>query len=192
MTKKETRREAAKRNLHTANRSESQEICFITDNDYGRFLKERLGDRMPPVLTPGNTLDISGKVIGRHSGAAFYTVGQRRGIGVALGYPAYVVKVNAEANTVTVGSREDILSSSMMVTSQNWIRGFPPSEKFSCTVRIRYRHQGVPAVVESTPEGLSVVFETPQPAVTPGQSAVFYDGTVLLGGGIIRSSDLSD
>ena len=193
MTKTETRAEAARRNLHTANRSESQEICFITDNDYGRFLIHRLGDRIPLALTPGDILDISGKTIGRHRGAVFYTVGQRRGIGVALGYPAYVVRVDTAANTITIGSREDILSPSMFVVKPSWLRGFPPfSGIFSCKVRIRYRHQGVPAVVEMAPKGLNVIFKTPQPAVTPGQSAVFYDDDTVLGGGIIQSNDIQN
>ncbi|MFA6471092.1 MAG: tRNA 2-thiouridine(34) synthase MnmA [Candidatus Latescibacterota bacterium] len=192
MTKTETRVEAARRNLHTAKRSESQEICFITDNDYGRFLKHRLGDQIPLALTPGDILDTSGKIIGRHPGAAFYTFGQRRGLGVALGYPAYVVKVDALANTITVGGREDILSPAMFVAKPSWMRGVPPADIFSCNVRIRYRHQGVPAVVKMVPEGLNVIFKTPQPAVTPGQSAVFYDGDLVLGGGIIQSHDLQD
>ena len=101
MTKIETRREAVRRNLRTAHRGESQEICFIADNDYGRFLRQRLGGRLPAPLTPGDILDISGRIIGRHRGAAFYTVGQRRGLGVALGYPAYVSRVDAAANTIT-------------------------------------------------------------------------------------------
>jgi tRNA-specific 2-thiouridylase len=187
MTKSETRAEALRRNLPTACRSESQEICFVTDNDYGRFLVYRLGDNSPPLsLTPGPILDTAGNVIGEHRGAAYYTVGQRRGLGIALGRPAYVVQVDASTNTVTVGGREDILSRGMEVSGTNWGRGFPPSDAFPCTVRIRYRHQGVPAEVRITPVGASVAFETPQTAVTPGQSAVFSDGDIVLGGGIIE------
>ena len=189
MTKIETRSEAARRNLRTAHRSESQEICFIADNDYGRFLRHRLGGRLPVPLTPGDILDTSGKIIGRHRGAAFYTVGQRRGLGVALGYPAYVSRVDAAANTITDGGREDILSRSMMVTGLSWVRGFPPAKTFSCEARIRYRHRGVRAEVQMTPEGLRAIFDTSQSAATPGQSAVFYDGEEVLGGGIILSGE---
>jgi tRNA-uridine 2-sulfurtransferase len=187
MTKTETRREAARRNLRTADRSESQEICFIPDDDYGRFLRQRLGDRLPLPLTPGDFLDTSGRIIGKHRGAAFYTVGQRRGLGAALGYPAYVIRVDAGTNTITVGGREDILSRSMTVGELNWVRGFPQADTFSCEVRIRYRTRGVRAEVLVMPEGLRVIFESPQSAVTPGQSAVFYDGEEVLGGGVIIS-----
>jgi tRNA-specific 2-thiouridylase len=194
LTKSETRAEALRRNLPTACRAESQEICFVTDNDYGRFLMHRLGESTgtlqraptPIPLTPGPILDITGNVIGEHRGAAYYTVGQRRGLGIALGHPAYVVQVNASENTVTVGGRGDLLSRGMEVSGINWGRGFPPPDAFSCTVRIRYRHQGVPAEVGITPVGASVAFETPQTAVTPGQSAVFSEGDLVLGGGIIE------
>jgi tRNA-specific 2-thiouridylase len=188
MTKAETRREALRRNLPTAHRSESQEICFITDNDYGRFLAHRLGDTSPAPLplTPGPILDTAGAVIGTHRGAAHYTVGQRKRLGIARGRPAYVVRVDASANTVTVGWKEDLLSRGMEVSGARWGRGFPPSEAFPCTVRIRYRHPGARAEARITPRGTTVAFETPQTAVTPGQSAVFYDGDLVLGGGIIE------
>lgn len=191
MTKAETRREALLRDLPTACRPESQEICFITDNDYGRFLAHRFVDASPPPLplTPGPVLDTAGTVIGEHRGAARYTVGQRKGLGIALGRSAYVVRIDAAANTVTVGGKEDLLARGMEVSGMNWGRGFPPSDTFPCTVRIRYRHPGVRAVVEIIPNGAAVAFETPQSAVTPGQSAVFYDGELVLGGGIIECAN---
>ncbi|MHB9029204.1 MAG: tRNA 2-thiouridine(34) synthase MnmA [Candidatus Latescibacterota bacterium] len=188
MTKEETRAEAKKRNLPTANRTESQEICFITDNDYGRFLRYRLGDMLPLTLKPGKILDTAGRIIGEHRGAAYFTIGQRKGLGLALGRPAYVVRVDAEANTVVLGSAEDLLSGSMRVTGMNWPRGFPPAAEFECVVRIRYRNRGSAATVRVTPEGAQVIFAAPQSAVTPGQSAVFYDGDTVIGGGIIEQA----
>lgn len=191
MTKETVRGEALARNLPTARRAESQEICFITDNDYGRFLAHRFRENsiLPLPLTPGNILDTSGRVIGEHRGAAHYTVGQRRGLGIALGSPAYVVRVDAASNTITVGGRNDLLSGEMIVRDLSWGRGVPPGDTFSCTVRIRYRHPGVGAEVSLTPDAAHVRFESPQSAVTPGQSAVFYDGPVVLGGGIIERAD---
>lgn len=188
MTKAETRAEARKRTLPTAERTESQEICFITDNDYGRFLRHRLGGSLPIPLTPGKILDSSGAVIGEHRGAACYTIGQRKGLGIALGQPAYVTSIDSAANTITVGGKEDLLSSSMIVGGVAWTRGFPPSSEFRCITRIRYRHPGVASLVQVTPEGARVAFDVPQSAVTPGQSAVFYDGDRVLGGGIIEAA----
>jgi len=188
MTKEETRREAEKRGLKTARRRESQEICFIPDNDYGRFLRDRFPDRPPLPLTEGNILTTSGEIVGRHRGAAFYTVGQRRGLGVAFGRPVYVTAVDTAANTVTIGGEEDMLSRLMTVRDVVWTRGRPPSETFECTTRIRYRHPGALSTVEVLPDSVKVVFRTPQRAVTPGQSAVFYDGEMVVGGGVIEEA----
>jgi len=185
MNKEKTRDEAINRNLKTARRSESQEICFIPDNDYGRFLRHYVQDELPGSLTEGDILDTHGSVIGKHRGTAYYTIGQRRGLGIALGHPVYVIAVNAQANTVTVGEKEELLSDTMTVTCANWIRGFPPGDAFRCMTRIRYRHQAAPSGVRLTDEGIKVTFENPQLAITPGQSAVFYDGDIILGGGVI-------
>lgn len=186
MTKTDTRAEAEKRKLPTAHRTESQEICFITDDDYGRFLRHRLAGETPIPLTPGNILDTTGKIIGEHRGAAYYTVGQRKGLGIALGHPAYVVEIDADANTVTVGEREDLLAGAMRIGETRWTRGFPPGGDFTCTVRVRYRSRGTRARVSIVPDGAMVTFDAPQNAVTPGQSAVFSDGELILGGGVIE------
>jgi tRNA-uridine 2-sulfurtransferase len=191
MTKIETRREALLRALPTARRSESQEICFVPDNEYGRFLAYRFEDVFPAPLplTPGPILDTAGAIIGEHRGAAFYTVGQRRGLGIARGRPLYVVRVDAASNTVVVGEKADLLSKGLDVSGLSWGRGIPSSKEFPCAVRIRYRHPGVSAIVRIDGDSASVVFDTPQSAVTPGQSAVFYDGDIVLGGGIIERAN---
>ncbi|MBT4482589.1 MAG: tRNA 2-thiouridine(34) synthase MnmA [Candidatus Latescibacteria bacterium] len=185
MTKEETRREADKRNLKTAHRSESQEICFIPDNDYGRFLCNRFPDNPPLPLTEGDILTVSGIPVGRHKGAAHYTIGQRRGLGIAFGHPVYVTSVDTRTNSVTVGEDKDMMLQSMSLTGVVWTRGFPPSNTFRCTTRIRYRHTGSPSEVTLTPDSALVTFDTRQRAITPGQSAVFYDNDVVLGGGVI-------
>jgi tRNA-specific 2-thiouridylase len=190
MTKDETRREAAKRGLVSARRRESQEICFIPDNDHGRFLRERFADNPPLQLQSGDVLTMDGAVAGQHSGSACYTIGQRKGLGVALGHPVYVTAVDTKANSITVGGDSDLLSGAMTVGGIVWSRGRPPSDSFACTVRIRYRHAGVTALVATKDEReASVVFGESQRAVTPGQSAVFYDGDMVLGGGIILSAE---
>ena len=186
MTKDKTRAESGRRVLKTAERIESQEICFIPDNDYGRFLRHRIVGDQPVSLTEGDILDTSGTVIGKHRGAAYYTVGQRKGLGIALGRPRYVTAVDAAANTITVGDSAETASSSMKVTGINWIRGFPPGDSFRCRTRIRYRHSGALSTVRLTGDGVEVMFDCPQRAVTPGQSAVFYSGEVVLGGGLIE------
>ena len=188
MNKEQTRVEARKRNLKTAHRSESQEICFIPDNDYGRFLRHHLSENSSGPLSEGNILDTKGSVIGKHRGAAYYTVGQRKGIGVALGYPVYVIAVNAEKNTITIGEKEDLRADKMTVGKVIWTRGFPPDNEFDCQTQIRYRHKPVSSIVRLTDSGVTVRFNTPEYSVTPGQSAVFYDGEMVLGGGIIESA----
>ncbi len=187
LTKEETRLEAQEKTLATAEKSESQEICFIPDDDYGRFLRERHLDSLPLSLREGDILSVEGEKIGRHSGASFYTIGQRRGLGIALGYPVYVVATDTEKNTVTVGTDDMLFSDNMSVSDILWAGRKQPSTPFTANTKVRYRHQGSTAVI--TPEGNSatVRFETPQRAITSGQSAVFYDGEVVIGGGIINS-----
>jgi len=185
MTKEETRTEASKRKLKTAHRRESQEICFIPDDDYGRFLRDRFPDNPPSALREGEILDSSGTPVGRHRGAAYYTIGQRKGLGIALGHPVYVTAVDTESNCITVGEKGDLLTRSMSVAGVTWGRGFPPSGGFRCTTRIRYRHPGAFSDVTALKTGAEVTFDRPQQAITPGQSAVFYDGFVVVGGGVI-------
>lgn len=186
MTKEETRKKAQKLNLKTAYRDESQEICFIPDNDYRKFLRNRYNKERPVSLTEGDILDMSGKTIGKHHGTACYTIGQRRGLGISAGYPVYVTEVDTGTNSITVGGKDDLLSKSMLVKHDNWIRGFPPGNAFRCLTRIRYRHPGAHAEVKITSDGVIVTFDEPQSAVTPGQSAVFYNSGIIFGGGIIE------
>ena len=186
MTKRETREKAGKLDLTTAHRAESQEICFIPDNDYRGFLRQWFKTDTPVSMTEGNILDMSGKTLGTHSGTAFYTIGQRKGLGISVGYPVYVKELDAEKNRIIVGSKDDLFSKSMLVKHDNWFVGFFPGKVFRCLTRIRYRHPGVPSEVTVSSDGVTVTFDEPQCAVTPGQSAVFYDGDIVIGGGIIE------
>ena len=145
-------------------------------------------DTLPLALSEGDILDNSGSVIGKHRGSAYYTVGQRKGLGIARGHPVYVTSVDTKANTVSIGEKDELLSGSMTVKNVNWIRGFPPGKAFHCMTKIRYRHMGTSSRVVLTDDGVKVAFDSPQLAVTPGQSAVFYDGDIVLGGGVIDSA----
>lgn len=189
LRKEETRRFAAERGLRTATRPESQEICFIRDDDYGRFLEEWTDRGGSPCsgLVAGDIRDLSdGATVGTHTGIAHFTIGQRKGLGVAFGRPRYVARIDAETHTVWVGDSADLDARSVDAGSVNWSLGFAPERGTRCSAKIRYLHAGAEGKVEPRdPDGVSFAFDTPQRAVTPGQSLVIYDGNLLLGGGVI-------
>jgi tRNA-specific 2-thiouridylase len=182
LTKPEVRELAARFNLRVAEKKESQEICFIPDNDYVRFIEaERsFGDLSGDIVTRDGT------VVGRHQGAHRYTVGQRRGLGIAWKEPLYVLGVDALRRRVVVGPKEELYRVDLTAADLNWIMPAPDAE-FATTCRIRYRHQPVPCRV--TPlEGdrVKVRFDRPEKSITPGQAVVFYQGDRVLGGGWIE------
>lgn len=190
-SKEEVREKAARLNLPAARQGESLEICFIKDNDYARFLRENY----PGRVEPGPIIHKSGEVLGRHRGLIHYTVGQRKGLGIAHPRPLYVIEIDPEKNALIVGYEEDTLSQTTELEDVCWVSGRPAiGEKIFC--KIRYRHREAEARVEKLPgggESYRLIFEKPQRAVTPGQSAVFYsypDGEEILGGGVIRKSDV--
>lgn len=164
---------------------ESQDICFIPQGAYWEILTERAG--IKGCDSHGPIVDLEGRVLGRHKGIAAYTVGQRRGLGIASTAPYYVVAIDAKANLIRVGRAEDLNRSEFHVGKVNWVSIEPPSRPLRAWVRIRNQHR--PALALVTPEGGSTArirLDTPQRAVTPGQAAVFYDTDVVLGGGIIQ------
>lgn len=182
LTKPETRKLAAEFGFSVANKPESQEICFIPDNDYRRFLQERA----PGLLKPGPFVSPTGQVLGTHKGFACYTVGQRKGLGIALGQPMFVSAIDPATNTVTIGSESDIFSSRLKAHDVNWISGRQPQAPLQVLAKIRYSAQACPALVIPLPDGgIEITFETKQRAITPGQSIVLYEGNCVLGGGII-------
>jgi tRNA-specific 2-thiouridylase len=168
-------------------KKESEEICFVTDDDYRHFLHDEvpdLAERMPA----GEFVTTEGKVVGKHSGLYNYTVGQRKGLGIALGEPAYVVALQPGTNRVVLGRREDLQHTRCVVSNLNLTKQPDFEEGGSVVCRSRYRGAGTPARLYHLDDGKAeVVFEEPVFAVTPGQSAVFYDGDDLVGGGIIES-----
>lgn len=182
LTKREVRQIAGKANLKTAQTPESMEICFVTDNHYERFIREWSTEAIPE----GDIVDTKGRILGRHKGIPFHTVGQRKGLGIASASPLYVVKVDAAGNRLIVGGEADLKRSEMTVSRLNWVSVPPTGSPFDCQVKIRYQHQPQTATVRPLPNScLSVQFHVPQRAITPGQTAVFYDGDTVLVGGII-------
>lgn len=201
MTKQETRDIAAQAGLPTAQKPESQEICFIPDGNYSRFIDRYLDEQktLPQPLvqiasvqkapdpTPGMIVTTEGKVVGQHTGIHRYTVGQRRGIGISAPEPLYVVKVDAEKNQVVVGSVDGLLKREMIVTRPNWIAIASLTEPLRVSVKIRSRAEEATATIAPHENGnVRVIFDEPQRAITPGQAAVFYDGEVVVGGGWIN------
>ena len=192
MSKPEARDAAREHNLiGVAEKKESQEICFVPDGDYAGFIDrylevENATERLPGA---GEIVDTAGKVIGKHEGIHRYTVGQRRGIGIADQRPLYVVSINADRNRVTVGSAEELLSNEFIAAGVNWIALDDPKEPVRADVRVRYRHTAAPATITPLPlQRARIVFDEPQRAITPGQATVFYRGDEVVGGGwIVRN-----
>jgi len=184
ITKTETRRIAKKLGMKVHDKKESQEICFV-DGKYQDFMKARGVAR---GFRPGNIIDAGGNITGEHQGLAYYTIGQRKGIG-AHGSLRYVTEINAEKNAVVIGGAEDLMHKIIVVGNVNWIDRENLTAPLRAKVRIRYKHTEQSALVEPSSGGKVVVtFDKPQRAPAPGQAAVFYDGDAVLGGGIIEKS----
>ena len=181
LSKDEVRRIAAENGFVNASKPDSQDICFVPDGDYAAFL-ERRGVKTPA----GDFVTPDGKVLGRHKGVAHYTIGQRKHLGIALGEPVYVVKIDPESNTVTLGAHDLLFGTVCTVGDFNWIGGEAPGAPIRCAAKTRYRQQEQPCTASVNPDGtVTLVFDVPVRAVTPGQAAVLYDGDVVLGGGVI-------
>ena len=184
-SKAEVRECARRLELTVADKPESQEICFVPDDDYVRFLRQRC----PEAFRAGPVLDAGGHEIGEHEGIACYTVGQRKGLGLALGERRYVVRLDAATNTVVLGTERDAAVRRVEATSVNWISGLPPESGVRVWAKVRYQSRGGPATVEPLPgRRVSVAFDETQWAPTPGQAIVFWQGDCTLGGGTIERS----
>lgn len=184
--KKNTRIEAAKRNLPVANKPESQEICFVPD-DY----KDYLIAHRPNVKVPGDIVDTAGNVLGQHEGIAFYTIGQRKGLGIAAEKPLYVVGLDSEKNQVIVGDNAEVFENSLIAERVNWVAIPELKEPMQAGVKIRYGAKEAQATLVPMDDGMvKVEFASPARAITPGQSAVFYLNDAVLGGGIIKAAVL--
>ena len=183
MRKSEVRSLAEENSFINAAKPDSQDICFVPDGDYGAFMERYTGKS----YAPGNFLDVNENVIGTHNGTIRYTIGQRRGLGIAMGKPMYVKAIDVEKNTVTLAEDQDLYGDTLIAGEFHWISGKAPTEERRCKAKIRYRHPEQPAVAYPQPDGsVKILFDQPQRAITPGQAVVLYDGDVVLGGGRIR------
>jgi tRNA-specific 2-thiouridylase len=187
MSKTEVREAARAARLPVAEKPESQEICFVPNGDYAGFIEAYLEEQGSAVTAgAGEIVTPGGEVLGRHQGLHHYTVGQRRGLGLAAGHPLYVIEIDPQRNRLVVGEDADLRRDSCEVREVNWIPWETLEQPIDAEVKIRYRHRSAPARIESAGPGRARLhFETPQRAITPGQAAVFYQGDMVLGGGWI-------
>jgi tRNA-specific 2-thiouridylase len=184
LDKAEVRGHAERLGLSVWDKPESQDLCFVPDGDYAGFMTRNLGETRG--TTSGDFVDVEGRRVGAHRGVIHYTVGQRRGLGIAAAEPLYVIAIDAPANTVTVGPRAALESPGLVTESVNWLMPGAPSEGTAAQVQIRYRHAPAPARLHPRADGtVEVRFDAPQSAITPGQACVFYDGDRVLGGATI-------
>ena len=182
LNKSEVREIAQKNGFINAQRPDSQDICFVPDGDYAGFIENNTGF----TSVEGDYVDICGNVLGKHKGVIHYTIGQRKGLGIALGKPAFVIDKNSPTNSVILGDEEHLFKTEVIVENVNFI----PFDELKCeqrvTAKLRYRHNAQPAVI--IPDGenrVKIIFDEPQRAPSPGQAAVFYDGDIVVGGGTI-------
>lgn len=170
-----------------AKKAESYEICFVPDNDYRGFLKRRVPE-LEGEVEGGKFVNSEGAIIGEHEGYPFYTIGQRKGLGIAMGEPMYVTEIQPDSNTVVLGTREELKKSNMYVGGLNMIKYASIPDEFEALVKIRYKNDGTMADLYNTADGkIKVEFRTTVDAIAPGQSAVFYEGDDVVGGGIIQA-----
>ncbi|MEO8361815.1 MAG: tRNA 2-thiouridine(34) synthase MnmA [Vicinamibacteria bacterium] len=186
LQKAEVRRIARELQMATADKPESQEICFVPDDNYAGFVEK---NRKDATLSGGAIVDRTGAQVGEHAGIHKFTVGQRKGLGVGSPVPLYVLNIDAGKREVTVGPESALLSSNAYVRDVNWLSIDPPTAPLRATAKIRYRAKDAPVTVTPDPisNSATLVFDEPQRAITPGQAAVFYDGDVCLGGGWIEA-----
>jgi tRNA-specific 2-thiouridylase len=187
LSKPEVRQLAAGLDLKTADKAESQDICFVPDDDYRRFLADNFPEGLT-VLERGEIVGPGGKVLGTHHGISRYTIGQRKGLGIAADRPLYVYEIDPASNRIYVDYDENCFHDSAMVHDVNWVSIARPDGPIHCSVKVRYRDPGHPAWVYPLTDGEArIEFVNPVRAVTPGQSAVFYEGDLVLGGGVISN-----
>ena len=189
LTKPQVRELAAELNLPVASKPDSQEICFVPNGDYAAFIEAYFREKgIAPGIASGEVVDTSGRVIGGHAGVHRFTVGQRRGLGIAAREPLYVIATEPATRRVVVGSNDDLLRASLIAKDVNWISIAPITRPVRAQVKIRNKHAAAAAtiVAGADPSRIDIRFDEPQRAVTPGQAAVFYDGDLVLGGGWIE------
>lgn len=179
LTKERVKNIARELDLPTSGHHDSQDVCFIPDDDYRAFVAEHV------PLKAGEIVDINGKILGKHGGLAGYTIGQRQGLGLSSNEPLYVLEIDAESNKIVVGNREQALHNVLVAHQLSWVSGKSPQEPIEITAKIRYKAPEAAAELYPTDDSVEIRFVEPQSAMAPGQSVVFYQGDEVLGGGII-------
>lgn len=182
ISKTVARSKADNNGLINADRPDSQDICFVPDGDYASFIERTDGF----IAKEGDYVDINGNVLGKHKGVIRYTLGQRKGLGIALGKHAFVIDKNPETNRVVLGDEEHLFKKQVYTENNNFIPFDELKSEMEVTAKLRYRHMEQPAVIYPYKEGVMIEFKEPQRAPSPGQSAVFYDNDIVIGGGIIK------
>ena len=183
LTKDETREIARSNDFINAEKPDSQDICFVPNGNYAEVIKLNTDKK----ILPGNFIDKNGKTLGEHKGIIYYTIGQHKKLGIALGDKYYVTNIDSTNNTVTLGSKDELYSNTLYVTDFNFISEEIPKSDFTCNVKIRYNQKEKPAHIQIiNDKNIKVTFDEPESAITPGQSAVLYDDDIVLGGGIIK------
>ncbi len=186
LTKSEVRQKAREFSLPNAEREESQEICFIPDNDYAAFIRQRY----PELFQPGPVYDTSGKILGEHAGIANFTIGQRKGLKIAFGERRYVLKIVPKENAIVIGSEDEVYQTQVWANNCHWVAGAPPAGKIRVWAKVRSQGPGSFALIQPLPEDrIYVKFDQPQWAPTPGQAIVFWQGDEVLGGATIEQSE---
>ena len=188
-TKEEIRRIAQEAGLPVAHKPDSQEICFIPDHIYAAYIEQAAGERVPK---PGNFVTKDGEVLGQHLGITHYTVGQRKGLNLAMGHPVFVTQIRPETDEVVIGGAEDVFGDTLYCNRINYMGMDSLSQPKEVLAKIRYAHAGERCVIESVAEGvIKCTFHKPVRAITPGQAVVFYEDGYVLGGGSITGNTLS-
>ncbi|MCB5715016.1 tRNA 2-thiouridine(34) synthase MnmA [Lactonifactor longoviformis] len=183
-TKEEIREMAKQLALPVANKPDSQEICFVPDNDYAKFIE----DNTEKKIEEGNFVTTSGEVVGRHRGITHYTIGQRKGLNLSMGHPVFVLEIRPDTNEVVIGNSEEVFASRLTCCNLNFMamEELKAGEEKEVTAKIRYNHKGSPCIIQRTGEDeITCSFPTPQRAITPGQAVVFYENEYVAGGGTI-------
>ena len=186
-TKDEIRAIAEEIGLQVAKKPDSQEICFIPDNDYGKYIRENSSME----IKPGNFVTTKGEIVGKHKGIPYYTIGQRKGLNLSMGHPVFVVEIRPETNEVVIGDNEEVFYEKLYANRINFMTIPELKGDMRVSAKIRYNHQGAMATIRMVGEDLlECVFDEPQRAITPGQAVVFYDGDLVVGGGTIIGKEL--
>lgn len=181
-SKEEVRAIAEREDLIVARKRDSQEICFVTDDDYARFVTEH---SIKPIVK-GNFVDKDGNVLGQHQGIIHYTIGQRKGLGITFGKPMYVTEIRQKTNEVVLGEHEDVFKDTLFAKEVNFMPFDDFEDGYACGAKVRYAGQPSPCRLYHDENGIKVVFDEPQRAITPGQAVVFYQNDMLVGGGVIK------